>query len=92
VTSPDYGRLSGKPAGLICDPPSAGCLRASATGGSLEDAFDGAAFSITAKNIPKWDVSNTDLTIFGGWAQLTTDARRGRQKPASSARRDSPTG
>ena len=46
----------------------------------IEDAFDGAAFSITAKNIPKWDVSNTDLTIFGGWAQLTTDATLGSSK------------
>jgi len=46
----------------------------------IEDAFDGAAFSITAKNIPKWDVSNTDLTVFGGWAQLTTDATPGSSK------------
>jgi hypothetical protein len=46
----------------------------------FEDAFDGAAFSITAKNIPKWDVSNTDLTFFGGWAQLTTDATPGSSK------------
>lgn len=43
----------------------------------IEDAFDGAAFSITAKNIPKLDVSNTDLTIFAGWAQLTTAAAPG---------------
>jgi len=43
----------------------------------IEDAFDGAAFSITAKNIPKWDVSNTDLTFFAGWAQLTTAAAPG---------------
>ena len=40
----------------------------------IEDAFDGAAFSFTAKNIPSLDVSNTDLTFFAGWAQLTTDA------------------
>src|SRR5438128_3406251 len=43
----------------------------------IEDAFDGAAFSITAKNIPSLDVSNTDLTFFGGWAQLTTAAAPG---------------
>lgn len=40
----------------------------------IEDNFDGAAFSFTAKNIPSLDVSNTDLTFFAGWAQLTTDA------------------
>jgi hypothetical protein len=40
----------------------------------IEDAFDGAAFSFTAKNIPSLDVSNTDLTFFAGWAQLTTAA------------------
>jgi hypothetical protein len=43
----------------------------------IEDAFDGAAFSFTAKNIPSLDVSNTDLTFFAGWAQLTTDAAPG---------------
>jgi hypothetical protein len=43
----------------------------------IEDAFDGAAVSFTAKNIPSLDVSNTDLTLFAGWAQLTTPAASG---------------
>jgi hypothetical protein len=40
----------------------------------IEDAFDGAAFSITAKNIPSLDVSNTDLTVFAGLHHVATAA------------------
>jgi hypothetical protein len=40
----------------------------------IEDAFDGAAFSITAKNIPSLDVSNTDLTVFAGLNHVATAA------------------
>ena len=74
------GGLRGKPARF--DMPIAfGKLPFVAQNGVwFEDAFDGAAFSIAAKNIPKWDVSNTDLTFFGGWAQLTTDATPGSSK------------
>jgi hypothetical protein len=71
------GGLRGKPARF--DMPIAfGRLPFVAQNGVwFEDAFDGAAFSITAKNIPSLDVSNTDLTFFAGWAQLTTDAAPG---------------
>lgn len=40
----------------------------------LDDAFDGLAIGITARNIPKWDVSNTDLTFFAGFDKVTTKA------------------
>ncbi|HYC59883.1 MAG TPA: hypothetical protein VEK79_10000 [Thermoanaerobaculia bacterium] len=40
----------------------------------LDDAFDGVAIGITARNIPKWDVSNTDLTFFAGFDKVTTNA------------------
>jgi hypothetical protein len=74
------GGLSGKPARFDL-PIAFGRLPFVAQNGVwFEDAFDGAAFSITARNIPKWDVSNTDLTFFGGWAQLTTDATPGSSK------------
>src|SRR5437867_2029830 len=43
----------------------------------IEDACDAAAFSITARNIPSLDVSNMDVTFFGGWAQVTTAAAAG---------------
>jgi hypothetical protein len=43
----------------------------------IEDAFDGAAFSITAKNIPSLDVSNTDLMFFTGFNKVTTAADPG---------------
>jgi hypothetical protein len=43
----------------------------------MEDAFDGAAVSITAKNIPRLDVSNTDLTFFAAYRQVTTAAAIG---------------
>ncbi len=40
----------------------------------LDDAFDGAALSITAKNSPSLDISNFDLTLFAGFNQVTTAA------------------
>jgi nitrate/TMAO reductase-like tetraheme cytochrome c subunit len=40
----------------------------------VEDAFDGAAFTLAAKNIPSLDVSNTDLTFFTGLRKVTTAA------------------
>jgi hypothetical protein len=40
----------------------------------IEDAFDGGAFSITAKNIPSLNVSNTDLTVFAGLRHVATPA------------------
>ena len=43
----------------------------------LDDAFDGMAIGITAKNIPKFDVSNTDLTFFAGFRGVTTGAAAG---------------
>ncbi len=43
----------------------------------IEDAFDGAAMSFTAKNIPSLDVSNYDITLFAANAQVTTAAAAG---------------
>jgi hypothetical protein len=43
----------------------------------LDDAFDGVAMGITARNIPKWDVSNTDVTVFAGFDKVTTNAAPG---------------
>jgi hypothetical protein len=43
----------------------------------IEDAFDGAAFSITAKNSPTLDISNMDFTFFAGVNKVTTAADPG---------------
>jgi hypothetical protein len=43
----------------------------------IEDAIDGAAFSITAKNNPTYDISNMDMTFFVGLNKVTTDADPG---------------
>ena len=43
----------------------------------LDDAFDGVAVGITARNVPKWDISNTDLTFFAGFDRVTTNATPG---------------
>ena len=40
----------------------------------LDDAFDGLAFAITAKNSPAHDIPNMDLTFFAGFNQVTTAA------------------
>lgn len=40
----------------------------------LDDAFDGLAMGITAKNSPALDISNFDLTFFAGLHQVTTAA------------------
>lgn len=40
----------------------------------IEDAFDGASFSITAKNSPTLDISNTDFTFFAGVHKVATVA------------------
>src|SRR5215210_2134348 len=40
----------------------------------LDDAFNGLAFGITAKNSPAHDISNMDLTFFAGLEQVTTAA------------------
>jgi len=40
----------------------------------IEDAFDGAAFSITAKNSPSLDISNMDFTFFAGFNHVATAA------------------
>jgi hypothetical protein len=40
----------------------------------LDDAFDGVAVGITARNIPSYDVSNTDLTFFAGFDKVNTPA------------------
>lgn len=40
----------------------------------LDDAFDGLAMGITAKNSPALDISNFDLTFFAGFNQVTTNA------------------
>jgi hypothetical protein len=40
----------------------------------LDDAFNGLAMGITAKNSPSLDISNMDLTFFAGFKQVTTAA------------------
>jgi len=40
----------------------------------LDDAFNGLALGITAKNSPSLDISNMDLTFFAGFRQVTTAA------------------
>ena len=40
----------------------------------LDDAFDGLAFGITAKNSPAFDISNYDVTFFAGLNEVTTAA------------------
>jgi len=40
----------------------------------VEDAFIGGGFSIMAKNSPKFDISNMDFTVFGGFDKVTTPA------------------
>jgi hypothetical protein len=46
----------------------------------IEDAFEGAAFSIAARNIPSLDVSNMDVTFFAALNKLATDADPGDDK------------
>src|SRR6476661_1995066 len=43
----------------------------------IEDAIDGAAFSITAKNSPSLDISNMDFTFFAGFHNVATAADPG---------------
>lgn len=43
----------------------------------IEDAIDGAAFSITAKSSPTHDISNMDFTFFAGFNNVTTLADKG---------------
>lgn len=40
----------------------------------IEDAFDGAAATIAAKNVPSLDISNMDVTFFAGLHKVTTAA------------------
>ena len=46
----------------------------------LEDTFDGFAIGITAKNSPKFDISNYDLTFFAGFNEVDTAAVPGNKK------------
>ena len=43
----------------------------------IEDAFNGAAFTIPARNFPSLDVSNMDITFFGALDKFATDADPG---------------
>ncbi len=40
----------------------------------LEDAFVGGAFAIPAKNSPRFDISNFDITVFAGLDEITSNA------------------
>ena len=40
----------------------------------VEDAFVGGAFTIPAKNSPKFDISNMDVTFFSGFDKVTSAA------------------
>lgn len=71
------GGLMGKPATFDL-PIAIGRMPFVAQNGVwIEDAFDGAAMSFTAKNIPSLDVSNYDITLFAANAQVTTAAAPG---------------
>lgn len=48
----------------------------------IDDAFDGLAFGITAKNSPALDISNLDLTFFAGFEKVTTAAVAGSDERA----------
>jgi hypothetical protein len=43
----------------------------------LDDAFDGLAVGITARNNPRLDISNYDITFFAGFDKVTTAAAPG---------------
>ncbi len=43
----------------------------------LQDAFDGFAFTIPARNSPDLQITNMDVTFFAGFDQVTTPALRG---------------
>jgi hypothetical protein len=43
----------------------------------LQDAFDGVAFTIPARNSPSLQITNMDVTFFAGFDQVTTPALRG---------------
>jgi hypothetical protein len=43
----------------------------------IEDAIDGASVSFTARNSPKYDISNYDLMFFAALDNVTTDADPG---------------
>ena len=38
----------------------------------IEDAFVGGAISLAAKSSPKFDITNMDFTLFGGFDKVTT--------------------
>lgn len=40
----------------------------------MDDAFIGGAFTIPAKNSPTLDITNFDITFFGGWDKVTSRA------------------
>ena len=40
----------------------------------MEDAFIGGAISLAAKSSPKYDITNMDITFFGGFDKVTTPA------------------
>ncbi len=40
----------------------------------IEDAFVGGAVSLAAKSSPKFDITNMDFTLFGGFDKVTTPA------------------
>ena len=43
----------------------------------LEDAFLGGAFTLPAKNSPRFNISNMDITFFAGYDKLNSDAFAG---------------
>lgn len=43
----------------------------------LDDAFDGAAFALTARSNRRFDISNMDFTFFAGFDKVTTAAAPG---------------
>ena len=40
----------------------------------IEDAFIGGAVTLSAKSSPRFDITNMDITLFGGFDKVTTPA------------------
>jgi hypothetical protein len=69
-----YGGLADKPARFDLPIAFGRVPLLTQNGVWLNDAFNGLAFAITARNIPALDISNYDLTFFAGFDKVTTAA------------------
>lgn len=69
-----YGGLADKPARFDLPIAFGRVPLLTQNGVWLNDAFNGFAFAITARNNPRLDISNYDLTFFAGFDKVTTAA------------------